>query len=211
VSVSQSASGGLTFADSVKAIEKSLGTHFIDKEWLAVDPTNPPTSMSATPISILAAQSAASTAPATPVFRIGVELVRSTDGGNTWGPPVKISSDSENFISTGFVFAQGSQVFVDGNGRVHVVWEQHTFPCTDQIRIATSNDHGVTFGGSTTAAEVIRRASWGGCREGSRATSSPPWPLTVRAAAERYVVSLCCHRPGSVLCGPERLQPSRPS
>ena len=41
ISVSKSTSGGLTFDNPVKVAAKSLVGHFLDKEWMAVDPSNP--------------------------------------------------------------------------------------------------------------------------------------------------------------------------
>ena len=154
VSVSKSANGGLTFADPVKAVEKSLDTHFVDKEWLAVDPTNPD-NLYVTYRDFDGSGSICGSDPnGDPIFRAGIELVRSTDGGTTWGPAVRVTSNSESCAPTAAAF--GPQVLVDGLGTVHVAWEQLTFTSgtTGEIRIAKSDDHGASFDGSVTVASV---------------------------------------------------------
>jgi len=144
VSVSKSTDGGATFDDPVEVVRKNPGFHFIDKPWLAADPSNPK--------KLYVTYSDFDTSR---VFcpglglRVGIELVSSIDGGSTWsGPTVIDSGCSPNFD-------QGSNVAVDGAGNVYVAWE--SFPSaspTNEIDMVRSTDGGTTFGPKVTVAAV---------------------------------------------------------
>jgi hypothetical protein len=150
-SVSKSTDGGQTFADPVAVVLKDSFTHFIDKPWMAVDPSNPRklyvtyTDFDLTGFSF----------PPDPTaicpgnVRLGIELAASNDGGATWSTPTVV--DSGCFPNTD----QGSNVAVDGKGNVYIAWEQ--FPAslpTNEIDVAKSTNGGATFGPKTTVAIV---------------------------------------------------------
>jgi hypothetical protein len=145
VSVSTSTDGGLTYADPVKAVSKDLFTHFLDKPWMTVDPTN--TSrlfVTYTDFDFSGLNVCGFFAPGVPNPRVGIELVSSTDGGSTWTPtPVVI--DQECQVPPFFPFVQGSQVTVGPAGEVYVVWEHYSDFFTRQLDIRKSTDSGATF------------------------------------------------------------------
>jgi hypothetical protein len=146
ISVSKSTDGGLTFADPVPAVSKDGFTHFLDKDWMAVDPSNP-LRLYVTYTDFDFTGKLCGTDPSgLPIPRTGIELVRSTDGGATWSPPLVINQvcASSAFASTPFL--QGSQVTVDAAGKVYVAWEffDRDF-VTREIRVRKSNSNGKSF------------------------------------------------------------------
>jgi hypothetical protein len=140
-SVSKSTDGGQTFADPVAVVLKDGFSHFIDKPWMAVDPSNKN--------NLYVTYSDFDVSGTVCPFRIGIELVASKDGGATWSAPTVI--DNGCFPDTD----QGSNVAVDGKGNVYVAWEQ--FPAgipTNAIEIAKSTNGGASFGATNTVAIV---------------------------------------------------------
>jgi hypothetical protein len=149
VSVSKSTDGGHSFADPVPAIVKDPATHFIDKPWMAADPTNAHNLyVTYTDFDASGLVCGVDTF-GFPNFRLGIELVASKDGGATWSNPVIIDQGcTPNFD-------QGSNVAVDNHGTVYVAWEN--FPAalpTNEIDIVKSIDGGVSFGHKTAVAIV---------------------------------------------------------
>lgn len=75
---------------------------------------------------------------------------RSTDGGQTFSHPIKISKDIAN--------AQGSDIAVASDGTVYVVWRQFAFPArgvVDAIMFVKSTDGGQTFSNPQVIATII--------------------------------------------------------
>jgi hypothetical protein len=135
VSVSKSTDGGKTFGDPVSAVSKDFFFHLLDKPWMAADPSNPKKLY-------VSYSDFDFTFPGLcgDGFRIGIELVRSIDGGAHWSSPKIVETSC--FPD----FDQGSTVAVDGSGRVYVAWER--FPAalpTNEIDIARSTDGGASF------------------------------------------------------------------
>jgi hypothetical protein len=153
VSVSKSTDGGRTFGDPVAAVLKD-GNHIIDKPWMAVDPSNPNNIyVTYTDFDF--------TGTICTGLRIGIELVKSSNGGATWGTPKII--DNGCFPN----FDQGTNVEVDRAGNVYVAWEQ--FPAllpTNEIDIVKSTNGGTTFGAKTTVAIVTPVGSIFGLLQG---------------------------------------------
>ncbi len=150
VSVSKSTDGGLTYGDPVEAVSKDFFTHLLDKDWMTVDPTNPSrlfvtyTDFDSSGLSVCGF-----IAPGVPNPRAAIELVRSTDGGSTWTPPVVLDE------VCGFVPAvQGSQVTVGPGGEVYVAWEHFADFFTRDLRIRKSTDNGLTFASSVKVDDV---------------------------------------------------------
>jgi hypothetical protein len=142
VSVSKSTDGGATFADPVIAARKIPRFHFLDKPWLAADPSDPNKLY-------VTYSDFDSSRRLCPGFRIGIELVRSVDGGATWSDPLVIDTACAPNGD------QGSNVAVDGAGNVYVAWE--SFPSalpTNEIDIVRSTDGGVSFGPKVTVSSV---------------------------------------------------------
>lgn len=150
-SVSTSLDGGLTFGDPVNVVAKSLGSHFIDREWLAVDPKNR-NNLYVTYTDVDLSGSICGFDSHGPISRSGIELAKSADGGRTWTPPIAISSSVESCAPTGI--AAGSQIVVDGQGRVYVAWHEDRLTTNSEMRIARSIDGGVSFAPSVKAADV---------------------------------------------------------
>jgi hypothetical protein len=142
-SVSKSTDGGQTFGDPVAVVLKNVFDHFIDKPWMAVDPSNP----NILYVTYTDVDSSLVICP----FRLGIELVRSTDGGATWSSPTIVDNGCDPADD------QGSSVAVDAKGNVFVAWEQFqaSVPTADtEIIVAKSSDHGATFGPKVTVATV---------------------------------------------------------
>ncbi|HXB56482.1 MAG TPA: hypothetical protein VN461_17040 [Vicinamibacteria bacterium] len=148
VSVSKSTDGGRTFADPVVPVLKDGATHFIDKPWMATDPSNPARLyVTYTDVDSTGFFGGPALCPGT--LRLGIELVRSTDGGATWSAPTVV--DNGCFPNRD----QGSNVAVDRAGNVYVAWEQlPAFSPTNEIDIAKSTDGGATFAPKSTVATV---------------------------------------------------------
>jgi hypothetical protein len=73
---------------------------------------------------------------------VGIQVRRSTDGGNTWGAPV-------NIPNTFFTGAQGSYPVVGPNGEVYVGFFT---PLEGAMKVSKSTDQGRTFSAPVTAA-----------------------------------------------------------
>jgi hypothetical protein len=137
MSVSISDDGGQTFGDPVMAVAKDINVHFLDKDWMAVDPSNPNRlyltytdfgNLNASPV----------TCPND--FPTTIEIVRSTDGGATWSAPTVLDETCGN------AFLQGSQVVVGPSGEVNVAWEQFAADFqTRALAFRRSMDGGATF------------------------------------------------------------------
>jgi hypothetical protein len=150
ISVSRSTDGGATWGNPVPAVSKSLFTHFLDKDWMTVDPANPnPIFVTYTDFDFSGTVCGFDPA-GFPIFRNAIELVRSTDNGSTWSSPVVIQ---EFCGGTGFV--QFSQVAVGPGGEVYVAWEVFGASPSATALIRKSTDHGVTFGNTSTIASIV--------------------------------------------------------
>ena len=161
ISVSKSTNGGLTFDDPVSAVSKSCAdpsdpsncAHFVEKPWIAVDPTN--TSriyVTYTDFDESGTSGACGSDP-----RTAIELVRSTNGGTSWDAPVVIVE------RCGDAFVQGSQVVVGPSGEVYVAWEEFEDDFTTRaINIRKSTNSGVSFGAAVKVDDVICVGSCGG-------------------------------------------------
>jgi hypothetical protein len=142
VSVSRSTDGGATFDDPVAVVRKIPRFHFIDKPWLAADPSDP------NKLYVTYSDFDSSRASC-PGLRTGIELVRSVDRGATWSAPIVIDTACTPNVD------QGSNVAVDGAGNVYVAWE--SFPSTlptNEIEMVRSTDGGASFGPRVTVANV---------------------------------------------------------
>ena len=74
-------------------------------------------------------------------------VAQSTDCGQTWAKPVKVSE--------GVHTNQGATIAVAPNGTVHVAWRQFKTPAqADAIVVSRSTDFGKTFSKATTVATI---------------------------------------------------------
>jgi hypothetical protein len=176
IALSKSADGGGSWASPVAAVQKDARTHFLDKDWSAVDPTNPSRIfVTYTDFD----RSGTSGAPACgfvagiPVLRIAIELVRSSDGGATWSGPVVIAQGCN--VAPNFPQVQGSQIVVDSAGSVYVAWEffQGAAGTNRSLLISKSTDNGATFAAPVTISNVIETGDGGGLQGGFRNNELP--------------------------------------
>jgi hypothetical protein len=155
--VSKSIDGGLTFADPITVAGEDSFTHFLDKPWLAADPTNANrlyvTYLDVDGSDISGAVCGFNDEFGVPFARVRIELVRSADGGATWSPPVVVEE------VCGPAFANGSQVAVGPRGEVYVAWEAFAaedifFSPIREIDMKKSIDQGATFGAKIKVSDV---------------------------------------------------------
>jgi hypothetical protein len=140
VTVSVSTDGGATFGGAVMAVGKDAATHIIDRDWMAVDPTNS-TRLYVTYTDFdLSASLCGNDVNGNPILRTAIEIVGSVDSGVTWTSPVVAK---EVCVDIGLV--QGSQVAVGSSGEVYVAYEFYDASGASQIEIAKSVDHSQTF------------------------------------------------------------------
>lgn len=139
ISVSKSTDGGATFGNPISAASKVGTTHFLDKPWMAVDPTGP-NRIYVTYTDFDESGAVCGFDAGGPIFRTAIELVRSTDGGISWNPPVVVQE------ACGDAFVHGSQVSVGPSGAVYVAWEAFAAAGAREIDIRKSIDYGTTFG-----------------------------------------------------------------
>jgi hypothetical protein len=176
IGFSKSEDGGGSWASPVATVEKDARTHFLDKSWSAVDPTNP------NKIVITYTdfdQSGTSGAPACgivagrPVLRTAIELVQSSDGGVTWSAPLVIAQGCD--AAPTFLQLQGSQVAVDAGGKVYVAWASSRGPTglTRALMIVGSATDGATFGAPATISNVVATGDGNGLQGGFRNNEFP--------------------------------------
>ena len=141
ISVSISSDGGAKFGNPLVAVSKDGFTHFLDKEWMAVDPTNP-NRIFVTYTDFDSSGAVCGFSLGTPIPRAAIELVWSTNGAATWSAPLVIDQ------TCGASFMQGSQVAVGPASEVYVAWERFVggFSGTRSLVIRKSVNHGATFG-----------------------------------------------------------------
>jgi len=149
ISVSKSTDGGATFGNPVAAASKDAFTHFLDKDWMAVDPTNPKR-LFVTYTDFDDSGTVCGFFPSgSPIPRAAIELVRSTNGGATWSAPLVIQQ-----VCGVAPFVQGSQEAVGPAGQVYVAWELFSNFVTRSLRIRRSTDGGVSFGANVKVDDV---------------------------------------------------------
>jgi hypothetical protein len=127
VALSHSTDGGNTWNDPVTAVSKDNRTHFLDKSWHAIDPSNPARIY----ISYTDFDSSGTSAACPNQVRVGIEVVVSNDAGQTFGSPIVIDdacgSDSA---------VQASHVAVSSHGKVYVAWERFN-PTNVELRFTS--------------------------------------------------------------------------
>jgi hypothetical protein len=159
ISVSKSTDGGQTFGDPVSAVSKPSffpDFHFLDKPWMAVDPTN------ADRLYVTYTDFETNfPGGGGCLLRTGIELVTSADGGLTWSSPTVVAESCSPTFSAPPTVLQGSNVAVDDDGTVFVAWEElpplpplpGKLPI-NKINIARSTDNGRSFEPKTVVSDV---------------------------------------------------------
>jgi hypothetical protein len=154
ISVSKSTNGGATFSDPVISVQKDLSEHFLDKEWMAVDPTNP--NRIYVTYTDFDTSAAALAACGFTGSRIAIEMVRSIDGGTSWTAPQVIDEITCSPFAVQGLFVQGSQVAVGSGGEVYVAWEFYDADfVAREIRVRKSTNNGASFAGTVVPTSVV--------------------------------------------------------
>jgi hypothetical protein len=168
VGISISNDGGRSWKFPVAAALKDGAFHFIDKGWLAVDPSEPNRLyVSYTDFDLEGLNTGLFPSATCPgAFRTAIEMVKSVDGGQTWGVPLVLHEDCEaTDLTSGSHLATGSQVAVGPRGNVYICYD--VFPIGPsassspiQLTLRRSSD-GKTFGPETTVDTIIAGANSG--------------------------------------------------
>ncbi len=166
VSISTSFSSGLVFSAPRAAVSKSAFTHFLDKDWMAVDPRN----SARTYISYTDFDFSGTSTACPRTFRLAIEMVSSSNGGITFGPPVVV----KEVCSSSGQGLQGSNIAVASNaaGDVYVAYEFFNRSATE-IRVRKSTDHGASFGPEVKIADVVPTGAAGLLQGGFRTNEFP--------------------------------------
>lgn len=161
ISVSRSADGGIAWENPIPAVTKDANFHFLDKEWMAIDPHNARnlyvtyTDFGAFASDLECNDSTTPGIPGGPDVR--VELVSSKDGGNSWSQPVlldrKCNLNLEQNLS-------GTQVAVGPGGEVYVAYAAIDQKSVEE-RIRRSDDGGATFAPAVVVGEATTASSLG--------------------------------------------------
>lgn len=115
IALSKSTDGGNSWGEPGLTASKDGFEHALDKSWSAIDPSNPQRIY----VSYTDFDFSFSSTACPNDFRIGIEVVASNDGGQTFGNPIIIAEEcgaSNNVL-------QDSHVVVSSNGTVNVAWE----------------------------------------------------------------------------------------
>jgi len=202
IAVSRSTNGGLTWEAPVPSVLKPAPAHFLDKSWMAADPTSPNRLF----VTYTDFDNSGTSMGCPGVGRVAIEFVRSLDGGITWDAPRVIDEVCRGPMIS-FPFVQGSQVAVGPAGEVHVAWERYDDfnPATSsdsidrEIRIRTSVDQGNTFAVFTKVADVFPSGDSFALRGGFRAFIDLQGVAIDRSASpSRGDVYLAFHDGGAV-------------
>jgi hypothetical protein len=149
ISVSKSTNAGASFGAPVSAASKDAFTHFLDKDWMAVNPGN------ANQIAVTYTDFDVSFTVCPTSERTAIELAGSTDGGNTWSAPqvvFEVCNAPPNFPSV-----QGSQVAFSPSGAVNVAFELFSsgVPTGRQIEFQQAPSLGAAFGAPIAVVNVL--------------------------------------------------------
>jgi hypothetical protein len=149
VSISVSSDGGMLWSSPSYAAAKDAYFHTLDKDWMTVNPAHPQ-DLYVTYTDF----DASGNAPCNGGYRTAIEMVRSTDGGNSWSQPVVVEQYCQDEYGFGNT-VQGSQVIVDKWGHVLVAYEVYFTDGTRALQIARSTNGGASFSKSVLVSKVV--------------------------------------------------------
>lgn len=160
MAVNRSSDGGVTWEDPVTVVQKDMNSHFLDKEWLAVDPGNP-RNLYVTYTDFQAHGTESDCVGGTTGIEAGpdvaLEMVASKDGGLTWTDPVRFGRRCSLNIGDNL---SGTQVAVGRRGEVYVAYASITgFGAKAKILFRRSTDGGASFGPEIVAGAAMPAAN----------------------------------------------------
>jgi hypothetical protein len=185
ISVSSSSSGGVVWGNPASAVAKDGFSHILDKPWMTLDPTNP--------LNLYVTYtdfdfSFPTTGKCANDTRIGIELVKSSDGGSTWSTPLVI----DEVCGSSFTGLQGSNVLVSPGGKVYVAYEFYPVTPDNEIHFRSSADHGKSFSKAVViTSEVVPNGAGGLLQGGFRNNEFPQLAVDRTSGSSRgtiYVV-----------------------
>lgn len=148
VAINISDDGGQTWSEPIPAVLADCCNQLFDREWLAVDPSNP------SRLYLTYTTFAFNDTPDGPCpqdFSTTIEFVRSFDGGHTWSVPAQLA------LACGGTSLQevgASQVAVGPGGQVYVSYLLQSLSNFDRkLLFRASADQGASFGIQTTIAQ----------------------------------------------------------
>lgn len=158
VAFAHSADGGHTFSTPIVAASKSASTDFVDHAWLAIDRVHSTMYIAYADLDYSGLACGTDPNTGSTIPRYAIELVVSTDAGATWsaGPTIieQVCADAADPWAT----VMGPQVAIGLAGEVYVAFEAAGEDgggiTSRQIKIARSNDSGVTFAPAVVVAPV---------------------------------------------------------
>ena len=162
VAISRSSDGGNTWADPVVAVNKfvqercgifiCLG-HFLDKNWAAIDPSNP----SRIYVSYTDFDDSGQSPGCGNVVRTAIEVVVSNDGGQTFGQPIIVDEQCGDTVGV-----QASHVAVNSHGVAYMAWERFT-PTAVEMRVTHLNSNGTAAPSVLVDQKVLGGDTWEIC------------------------------------------------
>ena len=153
ISVSISNNGGQSWSNPIIAANRGP-LPFLDKPWLAVDPSNP------SRLYITYTEFNNNSRCGAGIFGTAIELVSSSNGGGSWSTPLVLHQSCGNQES----FTTGSNVVVSPDGQVNIAYAVLPLEPPDpndvtSIYFTRSRDHGKTF---SAPIKIIDAVSEGG-------------------------------------------------
>ncbi|MFQ6105293.1 MAG: FG-GAP-like repeat-containing protein [Candidatus Glassbacteria bacterium] len=111
----------------------SSTSYFYDKEYMTADPSNSYLYMSYTRFG----------------YNGQIEVIRSTDLGQTWSDPTVVVTEDPSRVN------QGSYPYVGPDNEVYVAWEHDWLGSNPQIKVAKSTDFGDSFSTGVTVTPIV--------------------------------------------------------
>jgi hypothetical protein len=147
IALSKSTDGGNTWADPAAAVAKDGRTHFLDKNWMTIDPSN----LSRMYVSYTDFDASGTSPGCGNQPRTAIEVVASNDGGQSFDAPIIFDEQCGGNLAV-----QGSHLAVSSQGVLYVLWERFT-ATTLELRISS-----LAPGGKPAPAVLIEQRVLGG-------------------------------------------------
>jgi len=168
IAVNISQDGGITWSSPIPAVLTDARAQFVDKEWLAIDPTNSNNVyVTYTDFHIVGEDP---TCVDGGQGSITLGLVTSKDGGVSWNPPVVIEKVCNPEF---FQNLSGTQVVVGPKGQVYIAYAS-IMQDNIEIRMRTSLDGGKTLKPFTVVGDTFAATALGVDLQGGFRTNSFP-------------------------------------